>query len=227
MGGSEARRDSLRYRFDVSARFLDEPARAGFAKAIKAIEDASALEVVVALRRSSGGYRHANAIAFVIVAFAGLATMLFSAHEFGIPSILLDPFIVGAVAAGLVELAPAIKRVMTPQAVRERVVRRAARATFVERGVHRTRDRSGVLLYLSWLEQRAVVVADSGLDHLLPADALAALEHTLTSAIPRGGAAVAQELETALTRLALGMPRRPDDRNELTDDLDSDLGGRP
>lgn len=211
----------------MSARFLDEPARAGFAKAIKAIEDASAIEVVVALRRSSSGYRHANAIVFAIVNFAGLATMLFSAHEFSIPSILIDPFVVGAIAAGLVELAPGIKRALTPPTMRERKVRRAARATFVERGIHNTRDRSGVLIYISWLEQRAAVVADSGLDHLLTAGALATLERALTAALPRGGAAVAHELETSMAKLAPGMPRRPDDRNELSDEVDSHLeGGR-
>jgi putative membrane protein len=204
---------------------LDEPARAGFAKAIEEIEDASAIEVVVALRRTSARYRHANAIIGVLVALAGLATMLFSAHEFSILAILIDPFIVGAIAAGLVELAPAIKRVLTPAAMRDREVRRAARATFVERGVHNTRDRSGVLLYISWLEQRAAVIADSGLDHILTADALAALERVLTAAIPRGGAAVAQELASAMAKLAPGMPRRPDDRNELADDVDSDLEG--
>lgn len=85
---------------------MDEPARAGFAKAIEEIEDASAIEVVVALRRTSARYRHANAIIGVLVALAGLATMLFSAHEFSILAILIDPFIVGAIAAGLVELAP-------------------------------------------------------------------------------------------------------------------------
>ncbi len=213
----------MRYRAGVSARFLDESARAAFAKATKTIEQASAIEVVVAIRRRSSGYRHANAIVGVLAAFAGLAVLLFSAHDFSIASILIDPFVVGAIAAGLVELAPGIKRLLTPPATRDREVRRTARATFVARGVHNTRDRSGMLIFISWLEQHAVVVADSGLDHLLPADALATLERTLIAAIPNGGAAVAQELERVMTKIAPGMPRKPDDRNELPDAIDSDL----
>ncbi len=214
-----------RYRRLVSARFLDEPARAAFSKAIKAIEDASAIEVVIAVRRKSAGYRHANAIVGVVAAFAGLAAMLFADYAFSIPSILIDPFGAGALAAGLVEIAPAIKRVLTPVRIRDREVRRAARAAFVERGVHNTRDRSGVLVYVSWLEQRAVLVADSGLDRVLPAEALAKVESALTAAIGRGGAAVAQELETVLAKIAPGMPRRADDLNELPDAIDSDLAG--
>ncbi len=209
----------------MSARFLDEPARAAFAKAIETIEEASAIEVVIAVRRASAGYRHANAIAGILVAFAGLAAMLFAATEFSSLAILIDPFVVGLIAAGLVELAPPLKRVLTPSRVREREVRRAARATFLERGVHNTRDRSGTLVYISWLEQRAMVIADSGLDHVLPANVLATVESALTAAIAKGGVAVARELETAMAKLAPGMPRRADDRNELPDAIDSDLGG--
>jgi len=211
----------------VSARFLDEPARAAFAKAIKTIEDTSAIEVVIAVRRSSAGYRHANAIVGVAIALAGLAAMLFAASEFSTLAILVDPFIVGAIAAGLVELAPPIKRALTPARLREREVRRTARATFVERGVHNTRDRSGLLVYVSWLERQAVVIADSGLDHPLPIGVLATIERALTAAIPNGGVAVARALETVIAKLAPGMPRRSDDRNELPDAIDSDLQRGP
>jgi putative membrane protein len=207
----------------VSARFLDDAARAAFTGAIEAIEDASAIEVVVAVRRTSSGYHHANAIVGLLAAFAGLAIMLFADHAFSIPSILIDPFVAGAIAAGLIELAPAVKRILTPSRIREREVRKAARATFVERGVHNTRDRSGLLVYISWLEQQVVVVPDSGLDRVLPAGALAILERDLTAAMRRDGAAVARQLEVDVAKLAIGMPRRSDDANELPDAIDSDL----
>lgn len=207
----------------VSARFLDEAARAAFAKAIRSIEDASAIEVVVAMRRTSAGYHHANGIVAVLAAFAGLAVMLFADHAFSIPSILIDPFVAAAIAAGLIELTPAIKRVLTPPRIREREVRRAARATFVERGVHNTRDRSGLLVYISWLEQRVVVVPDSGLDQVLPAAARATMERELTAGMRIGGAEVARRLAAVLAKVAAGIPRRADDANELPDAIDSDL----
>lgn len=207
----------------MSARFLDEPARVAFAKAIKTIEEASAIEVVVAVRRSSAGYRHANAIVGVLAAFAGLAVMLFSEHEFGIPATLVDPFVLGLAAAGLVELLPTVKRLLTLPGALDREVHKAARSTFVERGVHNTRDRSGVLVYISWLEQRAAVVVDSGLARTLPADIVAALERALTAEVPKGGEAVAHQLARSLPQLAPAMPRRDDDENELADSIDSDL----
>ncbi len=213
----------LRYRRAVSARFLDDAARAAFAKAVKAIEDASAIEVVVAVRRKSAGYRHANALVGVLAAFAGLAAMLFSDYEFSIPSILIDPFVVGLIAGGLVELAPGIKRLLTPPRMLDREVLRSARAAFIERGVHNTRDRSGLLVYISWLEQRVAIVRDSGLDRVLPDDAVTRLERELTTAMRISGSALADRLETLLSKVTVGMPRRADDANELPDAIDSDL----
>jgi putative membrane protein len=207
----------------VSARFLDDAARAAFAKAVSTIEDASALEVVIAVRRKSAGYRLVNAVIGAVVAFVALATVLYVDHEFSTASILIDPFVSGLLAAALIELAPAIKRLVASPDVQETEVRRGARATFVERGVHNTRDRSGVLVYISWLEQRVCVVPDSGLAQALPAAAVERLELQLTAAMRSGGAAVARALEQALIKITPAMPRRADDVNELPDAIDSDL----
>ena len=203
-------------------RFLDDDARAAFKRAIEAIENASAVEVVVAVRRRSADYHHANAIAGAFIALAGLAAMLYSSATFSVSSILVDPFVVGMAAAALVELTPQVKRLLTPAARRRRDVTRAARATFVERGVHATTGRSGVLVYISWLERQVALVADIGLARALPADALARAEAELTRAMPRGGVEVARRLETLAGELSRAMPHRADDVNELPDAIDGD-----
>jgi putative membrane protein len=207
----------------VSTRWLDDEARRAFKHAIEAIEAASSMEVVVAVRRRSERYLHANLIVGALAAFAGLALMLYSDYEFRIPAILVDPFVVGVLAGALVELLPSVKRVMTPLRIRRMCVERAARATFVERGVHNTRDRSGILLYVSWLEQTATLVPDSGLAQQIAAGALADDAEAIAREVPRGGAAVAKALEARVLVHAPAMPRRPDDVNELPDDIDSDM----
>ncbi len=206
----------------MSARFLDDEARAAFQQTVEAIENASSIEVVIAVRRRSARYLHANLIVGMVIAFAGLAAMLFSDYEFGLTSILIDPFIVGLLAGGLVELLPGVKRIVTPASRRRQHVVKAARAAFIERGVHNTLDRSGLLVYISWLEQQVALVADSGLARALPTPALAAAELALTRAMPSGGPEVARVLRELGTKLE-GMPRRRDDVNELPDAVDSDL----
>ena len=207
----------------MASKFLDAAARTAFSRAIEAIEQASAAEVVVAVRRRSAVYLHANVAIGAAVAVAGLAAMLFSAHVFALTSILIDPFVVGGVAGAVVELLPAVKRLLSPRAMRQREVLRAARATFVERGVHRTRDRSGILVYISWLEREVAVIGDAGIERALPAEIHADAVRSLTAAISGGGAAVARQLERFAPALAAAMPRRDDDVNELLDAIDSDL----
>lgn len=199
----------------MGAKFLDDAARHAFKQAIEAIESASAVEVVVAVRHRSARYLHANLVVGAVVAFVGLVAMLFSSHEFALTSILVDPFAVGLAAGGLVEQVAPLKRLLTPRGWRRREVLRAARATFVERGVHYTTGRSGVLVYVSWLEQEIVLVPDGGIRvDLAPAMA------ELTATIPRGGAAVAACLAALAPTLAADLPHRDDDINELPDAID-------
>jgi putative membrane protein len=207
----------------VSAQFLDASARAAFERAIAAIESGSAAEVVIAVRRRSASYLHANVVVGGLVAVAALAAMLFGEHVFALTSILVDPFVLGGLAGAAVELLPAIKRLLAPAAMRDHAVARAARATFVERGVHNTRDRSGVLVYISWLEREVVLIADAGIERTLTPEAREQAERALTAAMPRGGAAVAHELEQLAPALGAAVPRRTDDVNELPDAIDSDL----
>jgi putative membrane protein len=207
----------------VGARFLDDEARAAFKRAIETIESTSAVEVVVAVRRRSAGYLHANLIVGVAVAFAGLAAMLFAAYPFSLTAILIDPFVVGGIAGALVELLPQVKRVLTPARVRRRHVEHAARAAFVDRGVHNTVDRSGLLVYISWLEQQVALVADSALQRAFTLEGLREAERVLSAAVPQGGGAVARELAKLAAKHALAMPRRTGDLNELPDAIDSDL----
>jgi putative membrane protein len=107
--------------------------------------------------------------------------------------------------------------------VRGRQAERAARATFIERGVDITTGRTGLLVYIAWLEQRVVLVADRGLADL--GDSFARAEAALTNAMPSGGAEVARILESIAAVLAAALPHAIDDVNELPDAIDSDLEG--
>ena len=204
----------------MGARFLDDEARAAFKQAIEAVENASAVEVVVAVRRRSARHGHANVAIGAVLAFVGLAAMLYASHTFSLSSILIDPFVVAVLGGAAVELLPFVKRWLTTPAARRRHVTRAARATFVERGVHNTTGRSGILVYISWLEREVALVPDIGIAAAVPEGALAKLENQLTAAMRGGGAAVAKQLEASAAVLAAAMPHRDDDVNELPDALD-------
>jgi len=210
----------------VATKFLDDTARAAFRRAVEAIESVSAVEVVIAVRRRSAAYHHAHAIVGAAAAFAGLAAMLFSSHSFQLTSILVDPFVVAAFGAGVVVLLPDVQRALTSPATRHAAVLRAARATFIERGAHATTGRTGLLIYISWLERQIALVGDIGLARALPADFLMQAETTLTATMRAGGTAVARDLERLADAMAKALPRSHSDENELPDGIDSDLERR-
>lgn len=210
----------------MAVRFLDDDARAAFRRAVEAIEAGSAAEVVVSVRRRSAGYLHASVIVGLAAGVAALAYALWGARAFSLATILVDPVVLGVAAGALARLSAPLCRALTPVARRRARVARAARALFVERGVHATTERGGLLVYVSWLEQEVALVADVALARALPDGALPAAEAALTAAFRDGGAAVARALEALAPRLAEAMPRRADDRNELPDELDDGRPGR-
>jgi putative membrane protein len=207
----------------MAARFLDDVARAAFQQAIEAIEKTSSAEVVVALRRQSSGHLFANLLVGGSTAFVALAYMLYATHQFSLLSILIDPFLAGIGVGALLELVPQAKRWLVPRRRLRFAVERGAKAAFYDRGVANTRARTGILVYLSWLERDAVVLCDIGVASSLRTGGARLLEIRLAAAIPHGGAPVASELRQLAVSLAAAMPRTIDDVNELPDAVDDQL----
>ena len=193
-------------------------ARAAIAGAVSAVEDRSGAEVVVAVRPAADAWRECEWLGGAIAAFATVLFTLLAPPEFDlflIPVWVAAAFGIGAV---LVHAVPSLKRVMLPRRRAAEAVARAARAAMVELGVTRTRERVGVLVFVSVLERRAEVLTDEGVD--------------LSAAGPRWEAAVAAVASAAgrldAARLAsaiagLGpvledvVPRTENDVNELED----------
>lgn len=206
-------------------QFANPAARSAFAAAISTIEQQSACEAVVAIRRQSASYTHVHALVGAIALFAALAFALYAEAMFSTLTILIEPFAVGLLAALAVEWLPAVKRLLTPRTMRVRAVERAARATFYERGVGNTVGRTGILFYISWQEQLVAVVPDAAVKSALGAARLAGLTQALCAAMPGGGVAVAECIAALAPELAT-LPRMTDDVNELPDAIDSHLQRR-
>jgi putative membrane protein len=200
--------------------FLDGDATRALEDGIRAVEQASCAEVVIAVRRRSAAHLHANVLAGAIGLLAALAYMLYGSHTFGLASFLVDPIIAAVLVGAAVELFPAFTRLVTPRSVRHAAVLRGARATFVERGVHLTRGRTGILVYVSLVEAQAEVVVDGGVATAWPDESRARLAAAVTAAIPGGGMAVGKAIAAVAPALGQALPRAADDVNELPDAVD-------
>src|SRR5690348_6616070 len=113
----------------MSGGFLADGADAELRRAIETVEQASCAEIVIAVRRRSAVWLHAHVIVGVLVGFGALAFMLWDEHAFSLPSIWIDPFVMGGLAGAAVAWLPALQRLLTPRRARRRAVRRAAMVT--------------------------------------------------------------------------------------------------
>ncbi|MBN1533849.1 MAG: hypothetical protein JXA20_14355 [Spirochaetes bacterium] len=109
-----------------------------------------------------------------------------------------------------------ISRRRMEEAVQERTLR-----AFYEKGLYRTRDETGILLFISLLERRVWILGDRGINEKIPAGFWDERAGELTAGIRAGrrGKAVCDVIGRCAGELARHFPRKPDDTNELPDEV--------
>ncbi len=199
---------------------LNEADRALLREAVRAVESRSRAEIVLAVRPRSDSYNRGPLLFGVVVAWSFLGFQLFStSYEFPVQAIFLEPVLIGAAAAYLAAAIPAFTRLLASPKKRRQSVERAARATFQERGVGLTRERTGVLLYVSQLEGEALVVADKGITDSVPPEVWKATSTRVEGMArkARGADGLASAIREFAEPLAAALPARADDIDELPD----------
>ena len=201
--------------------FLTPESKAALAEAVRSVESCSSAELVVAVRPRTGSYLHADLLFGILAGFVALAVLLFSPWVFTPLWILLDPLLIGLLAGFACSWSTGLRRKLTPFALRRQRIETAARSTFVERRVHGTTGRTGILLYVSVLEREAALVADVGVEALAAMDgwkeAVAGIERAVRA--KEDGIAVAALVRGLASLLSSALVRGADDVNELPDEV--------
>jgi putative membrane protein len=195
--------------------FLTEAGQRALEAAVEAIEAESAAEIVIAVRPRARYALTPHATVGITTAIALLAFTLFSDVEFALWHILVLPIFAGVLGALVVEALPPLYRFLAPPWLRQEHVREAAYAAFVERGVHATRDRTGILIYIALRERMVEIVGDVAIVDELGIETLAAWAGTLEANVPHGAEPFAKALRELAPELARTLPRRDDDIDEL------------
>ncbi|MBM2841327.1 MAG: hypothetical protein HW412_1855 [Bacteroidetes bacterium] len=220
----------------IHSKFFSESDREKISLAVKEVERETSGEIVPYIVDRSDWYEVAEWRAGVICGMIPLATFgalrSFTAAwlpfgVFEISLVTMSAVILGALAAHFI---PAVERLFAGADLMERRVRQRAGEAFLSEEVFATRDRTGVLIFLSLLEHRVVVLGDSGINSkvaraewdgivTLVVDAIKARKPAdgLIAAIRRCGALLGQE----------GVARRKDDTDELSDNLRTGTTPKP
>ena len=113
-----------------------------------------------------------------------------------------------------------IRRALTPRGMKRDRVRQRAEEQFIAKNLHATRDRTGVLIYVSAAERMAELMADETIHALVDDDAWDKAMAALTAGLRRGQAAAgfAEAIGQCADILADRFPARMGDNpNELPD----------
>ena len=116
---------------------------------------------------------------------------------------------------------PRVRVLLVPEPLKRSRVRRAAFQQFLAKGLHQTRDRTGVLIFAAMDERRAEVIADEGIYGQVSSEiwteALEALAAGLKAGDPAKGFEDAVRLCGEV--LAKHFPPKADNPNELPDQI--------
>lgn len=141
-------------------RFSEADSRM-LARCIRELEARTAAEVALVVRKVSGNYRDIDYLFGGFSALATLGVMLYSPWPLHALSVPL-PLVIVFFASAFFCRRSGMRRYLTRARRRELQVRRAAEACFYEKGMGRTRNRTGILLYLSMMEKTGLILPDQG-----------------------------------------------------------------
>jgi putative membrane protein len=115
---------------------------------------------------------------------------------------------------------PPVRRALTPRPFKRERVRRRALEQFAAKSLHLTRERTGVLIFVSFAERMAELIADDGIHDRVDGSVWHAAMAALVDGLKRDrpGAGIAACVGLCAEVLAEHFPADPDDNpNELSD----------
>jgi putative membrane protein len=150
------------------ARRLSKDEQARIAEAIRESERRVGGEIVCVLAETAA--MHGTALPVIVAAAAALALpwLLMATTRLAVQTMLLLQILafLALLAAGAV---PAVARWLTPSPVRRALAWRLAAEQFLVRGVSRTPNRTGILIFVARAERYARIIADEGIARHVPA----------------------------------------------------------
>ena len=185
--------------------------------AVKAAESKTSGEIVPMVVDESYEYPRAELIGGGIMAMAfGLFVSWALGHEsiwWFLPVFIVVYFIFSQLIRNL----PDLKRRLISPAEFDIEVREKALVSFVEQGLHETRDKTGILILISLFERRVQVLADSGINAKVPEHTWEEIVDIITAGLKSGDAcsAVCKAVERCGELLQEHFPIKTDDTDEL------------
>lgn len=202
---------------NTSSNFFSKNEQLRIETAVQAAEKRTSGEIVPMLVGAAYDYPRAEIIGggFFAMAIASLISWWWwdaSLWAF-LPAFLL----LYLPCKGLIRAIPALKRQFIADAEIDAEVDEKAMVSFIEQGLHHTRDNTGILILICLFEHRVEVLADRGINALVPKQTWDEIVAMITEGLRQGQAcdALCQAIERCGEILTEQFPVREDNTNEL------------
>jgi putative membrane protein len=132
------------------------------------------------------------------------------------------PAPIGGALGYLLALLPPLRRALAGEHLLDARARRRAAAAFLDQEIFRTRQRTGILLFISLFERRVVLLADTGIHQAVQEGAWEEITGKLARGIREGrtGPALVEAIGACGELLkSHGVERQSDDQDELPNAL--------
>jgi putative membrane protein len=189
--------------------------------AVKSAEDTTSGEIATMVIARSDSYLEAITLGSVLGAATLALLVAIASHHVTVWSYLPLTIAIYFPFHWLVSRVPLLQKpFISGRRLEEAVKERAVRA-FYEKGLYRTRDETGILIFISLFEHKVWILGDRGINARIPPESWQQLVKTLASGIREGRAceALCKVIKSCGDELSRHFPKKSDDIDELQNEI--------
>ena len=226
----------MKYKTLIKKVHLSDSDFSSIKDAVAAAEKRTTGEIALALAPESAHYSFwellaanglAGIVAVILVPFASVFHELYqriywhNEPSWILPVIYLVSIFATVVIGFYLSNIPAIDRLIIPGAIKKECVDHRAMRYFAESGVYQTKENSGILIYVSYMERQVRIIADSGISKVISQDLWNIIADELAENLKKGNTTggFIQAIEKCGELLAENFPAHEENPNELSDGL--------
>ncbi len=200
--------------------FINDTDQLKIEDAVRQVELKTRGELVTVVTGASDDYDYIPYLWSALIALFG-ASLVFVLNFYENAQIIFIAQICGFIILTYVLRIPAVKKRLVPKAVSRLRASRFAREQFFTQRVHETKERSGILIFVSVAEQYVEIIADKGINDKIEQSQWQKVVDQFVADVETQN--VGNGFVTAINacgeKLATHFPIGPNDKNELPNRL--------
>lgn len=219
---------------------IDEKAKSQIDQTIKDVEMKTSGEIAVAIAPESDSYSFYELFFGVIIGAVTFTALILLSNQiipalekhfwempkwfFAVFSGMISFFVIALIF--IVTNIPLIDRKIIPLSAKNEAVEAAAESTFFRAGINKTKEASGILIYISYLEQKVRILADFGIASKIEVSAWNQIAKDLADNLKSNATeAICNAVKECGKILEENFPAKEENPDEISNELII-LGGR-